>query len=179
MLHLAEIGELKCFDLFDEVTISEEVRSELAEHGSWETSSDSPFACLQIRKVTIQEINEQAKKLSAFTVHRADLSVAALAARLKPDVVLTDDLRLRRGLESQGYQVVGSVGVLIRAFRVNRLSKSELLIRLDNLLDGSSLYTSKAFRSLVRASLDSLEEQSHEIHPCDRPGDDRQPGDCL
>lgn len=151
ILHLAEIGEIGRLGLFAAVIIPEQVRTELAGRGAWSSAAE---ARLQVEKVSAQEINEQAKTLAPFTVHRTDLSVAALAVRISPDVVLTDDLRLRRGLESQGHQVVGSVGILIRAFHTGQLSKPELLARLDQLLDGSSLYTSKAFRAMVRAFLD-------------------------
>jgi predicted nucleic acid-binding protein len=155
ILHLTEIGEIGRLGLFAAVIIPEQVRTELAGRGAWSRDTDALTNQLQVEKVSAQEINEQAKTLAPFTVHRTDLSVAALAVRVSPDVVLTDDLRLRRGLESQGHQVVGSVGILIRAFHMGQLSKPELLARLDQLLDGSSLYTSKAFRAMIRAFLNT------------------------
>lgn len=156
ILHLAEIGAVHQLGLFRVVIISEQVRAELAELGAWESGPNALSDCISVQRVSSQEISYQAKHLSMFTVHRTDLSVAALAARTDCDVVLTDDLLLRRGLESQGHQVVGSVGVLIRAFRMKQLAKSELLCSIDQLLDGSSLYTSKAFRVTIRRFLENL-----------------------
>ena len=86
----------------------------------------------------------------------AQVRASAPAARIRPDVVLSDDLDLRRALESQGFTVVGSIGVLFRALRTGRLRKRGLLARLDDLLDDSSLYTSKAFRITVRRIVDEL-----------------------
>ena len=156
VLHLHEIGEVRQLRLFEAVILSEQVKTELSGDGVWDRIADALTDRLVVKKVTAQEITEQAKTLSAFTVHRPDLSVAALAARVRPDLVLTDDLRLRKGLEAQGHQVVGSIGVLVRAFRTGRMSKPELLSRVDQLLDGSTLYTSKAFRTTIRAVLDDL-----------------------
>lgn len=156
ILHLAEIGEAGRLRLLDAVIVSEQVKAELAALGVWDSASGALSGCLRVEKVTPTEITRQAVTLSAYTVHRPDLSVAVLATRIHPDMVLTDDLRLRRGLESQGHQVVGSVGILVRAFRDGTLAKPELLARVDQLLDGSSLYTSKAFRTVVRESLKNL-----------------------
>jgi len=157
-LHLAEIGQESQLSLFAQVSISEQVQEELARHGAFDDVAVALSNSLRVETVTEPELDAQRAALSAFKVHQADLSVAALAARLSPDVVLTDDLELRKGLEAQGHTVVGSVGVLIRAFKAGRFTKVELQTYLDQLFDGSTLYLSKGFRAHVRKLLDSLPE---------------------
>ena len=67
--------------------------------------------------------------------------------------VLTDDLALRRQLEAHGALVVGSVGILIRAYRQQLMSKIQLENAIDSLFDESSLHLSPAFRVYVRQLL--------------------------
>ncbi len=76
---------------------------------------------------------------------------------MKPNFVLTDDLQLRKALETQGHKVVGSVGVVVRAFTFGIIDKAELQTIIDELLDGSSLYTSRSFRRHVYDILNDIE----------------------
>jgi hypothetical protein len=50
---------------------------------------------------------------------------------------------------------VGSIGILIRCFKLGRFGKTELEAMLDKLFTGSTLYLSKAFKVRVRAMIDS------------------------
>ena len=155
-LHLAEIGQEGALTVFEMVTISEQVKHELARAGIYDLVAGALGDRLRVEPVSPAELDTQRAALSGFTVHPADWSVAVLADRLSPDVALTDDLNLRKGLEAQGRRAVGSVGILVRAFKVGRFTKTELQGHLDRLLDGSSLYLSNAFRAHVRRILDNL-----------------------
>jgi predicted nucleic acid-binding protein len=66
---------------------------------------------------------------------------------------LTDDLQLRKTWETQGHKVVGSIGILVRAFTCGSIEKVELQSAIDKLLDGSSLFTIQAFRAHVHEIL--------------------------
>jgi len=70
--------------------------------------------------------------------------------------VLTDDLALRRRLENQGVTVVGSVGVLVRAYTTGRIRRDELEGAVDTLFTISTLHLSRAFRAYVRHLLANL-----------------------
>lgn len=155
-LHLSEIGQESQLTVFDRVTISEQVREELTRRGVFNRVAAALGDCLTVESVTQAELDAQRTALSGFKVHQTDLSVAALAARFASDVVLTDDLELRKGLEAQGCTVIGSIGVLLRAFRIGRFTKAELQAHLDQLFDGRTLYLSTGFRAHVRKLLDHL-----------------------
>lgn len=70
--------------------------------------------------------------------------------------VLTDDLALRRRLEAAGAIVTGSVGILVRAYKTNRLTRAQLEHALDALFSNSTLHLSRAFRTYVRQLLADL-----------------------
>lgn len=142
--------------LFGRVMISEQIQMELRRHGVFDRVAATLGDRFVVERVTQPELDAQQAALSGFKVHQVDLSVAALAARILPDVVLTDDLELRKGLETQGHTVVGSVGVLVRGFKAGRFTKAELQAHLDLLFNDSTLYLSKGFRVYVRKLLDNL-----------------------
>lgn len=153
VLHLVEIKRPDLLCLFETVAISQHVRAELRRNRALKPVADALLSQLRVTGVTYEQLRHHQQLLAAFKLHEADLSTAALAAALRPDVVLTDDLALRKALESQGWTVVGSIGVLVRALKTGLIPRTEMLDCLDKLLDNSSLYTSKAFRTRVRSLL--------------------------
>lgn len=87
----------------------------------------------------------------------ADIEVFLLAREGRfESLVLTDDLALRRVLEEHGAVVAGSVGVLVRAYAIGRLSRQELERSMEALLEESSLHLSRAFRVYVKKLLADL-----------------------
>ena len=155
-LHLSEIRQESLLNLFKSVTIPEDVKIELIRHGVFDMIARILNDRLFIEDAKQSELDKQYRLMKDFRVHKADLCVAVLAARLLPDMVLTDDLELRKGLEVQSFTVVGSVGILVRAFKTGRLKKDELQDCFDRLFDGSTLYLSKGFVVYVRKLLDSI-----------------------
>ena len=52
--------------------------------------------------------------------------------------------------------VIGSVGVLVRAYRTGLLERNELDIAVDGLFEESTLHLSSAFRAYLRKLLSDL-----------------------
>lgn len=156
ILHLGEIDSLVELRQFGKVVISDTVQTELSKHDVIDAIKMVLSDTLEIHRIKPSEINVQRAVLSGFMLHNADLSIAALASSLCPDVVLTDDLELRKALESRGSTVVGSIGILFRSFSSGRLNKDELRILLEHLLDDSTLYLSQGIKRHVFNRLDAL-----------------------
>ena len=132
------------------IHISRQVADEIARRGFSDRAALALADRLAVNPVSDEELTAQQETLHAFRPHQADLSVAVLAARLQPTVVLTDDLDLRKGLEFQGHNVVGSIGILVRGRQMGQVSPEDFQGSLEHILDGSSLYLSRFFRSYVR-----------------------------
>ena len=156
LMHLAEIGRIKCLECIDSIVVSGQVREELRHSGAGDLVFPAMSSRILVKDVSQSEIGFQRVQFQGHRLHESDLSVVALAERLRPGIVLTDDLRLRRALELGGHRAVGSVGVVTRAYASGMMSGGDLREALGDLLNGSSLYTTKAFRDMVYRLLDDI-----------------------
>ncbi len=155
-LHLNQIGYLRLFNIFEKIVVSRQVKEELQKFGTWPFFTKTITLHLQEEIVTDDEITEEQDKRKDLMLHRADLSVLVLMWRMMDALALTDDLALRRAIESLGRVVVGSVGILIRGYRDQSLSKDELRQCVDLLFNDNSLYLSRAFRVRVLKLIEEL-----------------------
>lgn len=157
ILHLHEIGRLQMLRVFDSLLMPDLVADEIRAYGLEPTRLG-----VAGQAVTIESIAEQVwKPLVAVSrrpmIHPADAQVFALAhLRQFAIPVLTDDLGLRRRLEEQRATVVGSVGVLVRAYSKGWLERVELENAIEALLTQSTLHASRAFVAYTRALLNEL-----------------------
>jgi predicted nucleic acid-binding protein len=72
-------------------------------------------------------------------------------------IFLTDDAAARLAAVTLGYQVHGSIGILIRAIRRNQLSKDEVLAILKALPNKSTLYVRP---SLLENIIEQIEKHT-------------------
>ena len=80
-----------------------------------------------------------------------EVSVINLAKKLKPDLVLLDDASARTIAESFGFNVKGTIYVLLKSFKEKLLNKNELKDLLKNLI-------SEGFRILPEFYAQILDE---------------------
>jgi predicted nucleic acid-binding protein len=157
-LHLNEIGYIQFLKIFDTLLVSTQVKEELQDLCIWHYLTKEKAVHLQEETIIDDEITKEQDRWKNFTLHRADLSVLVLVQRKAGTLALTDDLALRRAIESLGRVFVGSLGIVIRGYREKRLSKDELHKCVDLLFNDSSLYLSRIFRDRVQKLIEELEE---------------------
>lgn len=155
-LHLNEIKSIRILKIFETMVVSTQVKEELQEFGIWPFLKEE-LIHLQEKMVTDKEITAEQERWKDLMLHRADLSILVLLHSMIDTLALTDDLALRRVIESLGRIVVGSIGVLVRGYRDQRLSKDELHQGIDLLFNDSSLYLSRAFRVRVHKLIEEFE----------------------
>jgi predicted nucleic acid-binding protein len=152
-LHLVEIGGSRALHVFSFLLLPEGVRDELASRGISLLNLGVPFRIEAIEP----GVWRQAQAEEHEDLQDADAQVFCLAQAedfSKP--VLTDDLALRHLLETRGATVVGSVGILIRAYRQGILTRAELDFAIEGLTTASSLHLSVPFRSYLKNLLRDL-----------------------
>jgi predicted nucleic acid-binding protein len=158
--HLWEIEQQRILTLFSTVYLPNQVKEELSLQDVWENLEQTILDRFRVEEVAESEIQQMSVRFAETALQSADLAVIVLAKSVNPSAVLTDDLDLRKTLESLGLTVVGSVGLLIRAFKNGNFGKPELEVLIDGLFTGSTLYLSQAFKQRVRKLIEELSEGS-------------------
>ncbi len=137
LIHLSKVGELKLLkELFGEVMIPHEVKFEVVDRGKEEGMADAFLIESEVENGWIlidHSNNEKVKKIAESAGIDIGEAATIMLARKKKCLVLIDDLAARRFAAGLGFEVVGSIGVLIRAAKVQILSKNEALDTLDKL----------------------------------------------
>lgn len=101
-----------------------------------------------VEKAKWETVTTEAKQT---TIQPADAQVYFLAQSSQfQQLVLTDDLTLRRRLETKNSTVVGSVGILVRAYTAHLFEHNELEKAVEALCSTSTLHMSSPFRAYIR-----------------------------
>lgn len=165
--HLCEIGWERALGIFQTFHIPSAVRVELERQGFYQAFTAVMGKCLWIEPVTpsgsmavrrrLGMLAPKFERRSTTDLEVIDLEVIALADRLKPAIVLTDDAPLRNVLENiWDMKVTGSVGILVRAFRNGMMDKPCFQAAIDPLFTKSTLYLSPRLKSEVLTLIDRL-----------------------
>lgn len=157
LTHLWQIGQWRTFRTFDTIHVSTQVAEEVARHVLLTQMVAFAGLAVSVVPVSQQEIAAAGQAApSGLILHEADLATLALAQREMPDLVLTDDLATRQAVEAQGRTPMGSVGILLRAFKADLLDGPALDQAIDGLFVHSTLYLSPNFKAYVRRLIAAL-----------------------
>jgi len=145
LIHLAEIGRLDLLSIFEELHIPE---------GVWQ-EADRPSAIReQLTSAKRHALDQDA--VTRFTAqHRLSKLQAGeresllLCSELAVEVLLTDDLIVRRAAKDLGLIPVGSLGVIARAHRMGRIDLEAAERHLEELQTVSSLFVTPAIVDLA------------------------------
>ncbi len=135
LIHLAKINKLYLLkELFGRVIIPRAVEEEVVDRGR-ETGAADAFAIEEEIKKGWIEVREY--KSSEAVANRAGIEVgeaaAILLAREINAPVLLDDAAARAFASAFGVEVAGSIAVILKSARYNKMSKTEALDALDEL----------------------------------------------
>ncbi len=137
LIHLAKVGRIKLLkDIFGEVIIPHEVKLEVVDRGKDEGMGDAFLIESEIENgwiVTDKNNDHKVKEIAESAgIDIGEASAIMLARRMKCPVLI-DDLAARRFAAGLGLEVIGSIGVLIRSAKLQKISKREAFEALDKL----------------------------------------------
>jgi len=147
LTHLWQINSWQALGTFQALHIATRVTQEVHKHVPLEQLETLAGCTLHIHDVPQHAIDDQ---LQDALLHHADVATLVLAQQITPEFVLTDDLALRRAIEAQGQTPIGSVGILLRAYKVGLLDTQTLNRAIDGLFVHSTLYLSPSFKSYAQ-----------------------------
>jgi len=138
LIHLEEVGSISLLNDFDEVFVPEQVWQEVAHHG--------PSALVQANvkltkvNVTISSNAPFQALVKSLSLDLGEQAALTLMQNYPGGILLTDDAAARLAAVTLGYQVHGTIGILIRSIRRQQKSKEEILTILRDLPNLSTLY---------------------------------------
>jgi len=151
LTHLWQIDQWRAFSVFSAIHIAAPVAAEVRRHVPLEQMENLAGHTVIVHEVQQHELQSLCREIpSAQSLQQADIATVALAKRLKPDFILTDDLKLRQILETQNHTPMGSVGILLLARKAGLLTTQTLDQAIDRLFVHSTLYLNPQFKSYVR-----------------------------
>ncbi|MFO8051868.1 MAG: hypothetical protein R6V01_09255 [Thermoplasmatota archaeon] len=139
LIHLSEIEAVEALDIFDIINVPTPVVRELRKR-------DLPGSNIMIQEKFMGISTTDEDRILSQTLTREhsmslnDSLILASAVNGKTELILTDDLEIRE--ISMGYNIkpVGTIGILLRAFREGIISLEELLTKVQSIQDVSSLF---------------------------------------
>lgn len=138
LIHLSELGCLSLLNDFADVVVPEQVWLEVAQHqANALNESNLDFQTVPINISSTASFQSLVKSLSLDYGEQAALSLMELNPHA---IFLTDDAAARLAAVSLGYQVHGSIGILIRAIRREQMAVDEVLTILRDIPVRSTLF---------------------------------------
>ncbi|MCK4613885.1 MAG: PIN domain-containing protein [Thermoplasmata archaeon] len=158
LIHIAEVAAAFAWRIFPEVLVPRVVELEVKQGnrpGSGALKND--------RLVSVQENRETQDRAAdletMYNLSPNDALVLSTAGNLHAAILLTDDLELRETAACEGIRPVGTIGMLLRAFRKRLCTLEKLSEKLDLLYEESTLYITKDLIEMVkRAAVQGQEE---------------------
>jgi len=139
IIHLDEVEADFAWKIFSKVYIPECVKDEVTmnDRPGSETIYGNIFSVCSTNKEN-RDLSERLIKEYQMTLN--DSLVLSTAIQRKANLILTDDLDLREISKRVNILPVGTVGILLRAFRKGFCNMEQLYSILDQLYKESSLY---------------------------------------
>jgi len=133
LIHLAKIGRLNLLeDVFGEIIVPRTVKVEVIDKGKEKGRPDA-FLIDNVDWIKIAEDPPNADRFAEKAgLHRGEACAILLAKSFNVPVLL-DDSDARKFALGLGLEVVGSVGIIIKAVRSGIISKSDGLVDLEKL----------------------------------------------
>ena len=141
-IHLNEIELLHVLKLFKSIIVVDEVFNELNKNAALHNKIKN------IKGIKLSQLRSKNKDISMLLVEKHNIDLAesssiSLAMQEKADVFITDDLDARTIAKNLNIEVHGTVGVIVRAFREDIISKDIAIGKMRELYEKSSLFITK------------------------------------
>ena len=137
LIHLSEIQQVSLLSQFEPLIVPESVIAEAR------TFSCPPALSIKVSRPS-QSSLELLEILLSTRLDRGETDCLALCNEDRDAIFLTDDLRARKAAEGLKIPVPGSVGVIVRAFRLGMISQEAAERTLFDLGDAKTLFISRA-----------------------------------
>jgi predicted nucleic acid-binding protein len=157
LIHLAEIGCLPFLRIFDIVHVPDAVWYESVAPRRVGEGDLNGLGNVRRHTLPREEVKRVTQELGLQTLQAGELESVTLCRQIGVPLLLTDDLAVREAAKRCGLRPVGSLGIVVRAYRLGRTSRSDAEASILALYHVSSLFVTRALADLAIAELDAGE----------------------
>lgn len=147
LIHLDELGSLNLLDGYQEVLLPDIVENEARRHRP-EIQIDSIPGLVRVscNPTTTEPLSALAAE---FGLHAGELAAISVLKEHHGDLLLSDDAAARAMAEAVGFQVRGTVGLILRGWQRGQISKAAAVALLKALPVRSTLHLRPGFLARV------------------------------
>jgi len=149
LIHLAEIGCLDFLRMFDALHVADAIWHETVGQSHLSQDELLGLRIVQRHELTRVRVAQFAKSNGLESLHDGEMECLFLCRRIGVSVLLTDDLAVREAAGLLKITPVGSLGIVIRAYRLGDISLIEAERHIADLYDMSSLFVTRAIADLA------------------------------
>jgi len=154
LIHLAEIGRLPIVNLFENLFLPDAVWHEAVRHKPTIDTELSMLGNIRRQAVHQESLSHFVMENNLESLHAGEKECLYLCKSLSVPIILTDDLAARETAKRLGIVAVGSVGIVIKAYRLNQISQDEAKSFITDLQDISTLFVTRA---IIELAIEQLE----------------------
>ena len=155
LIHLDEVGCLSLLNDFEKVLVPVQVWEEVSHHRA--SALNNPDVIFEKVEVALSTEPGFQTLVSAFSLDLGEQAALSLMQDNPQAIFLTDDAAARLAAVTIGYQVHGTIGILIRAIRRQQRTRHEIVTILRELPRHSTLHIR---RGLLREIITRLENEA-------------------
>ncbi len=154
ILHLHEIDLIELLDIWDHILIPQAVWDETMGAQRVPAPRLTEMNHFSLRHVPMNALRQFIREFHLEKLHAGEQECLYLCQREGVSLLLTDDLAVRRAAKRLGVRPVGSLGVIVRGYRLGRFSLREAKAHLRALQHASSLFVTPEIVELAIRQLE-------------------------
>jgi predicted nucleic acid-binding protein len=156
LIHLAEINALHTLTVFSQLHLPQAVWAETVEQGRVLASNLAQFQISRHALVPL-EVTQFSQTCDLTALHLGEQQCLLLCKQLNVLLLLTDDLAARDAAKRLNLKPVGSLGVIVRAYRQHLISLDEAEQFLNEFYAASSLFVTKDIVEMAIRQLQTID----------------------
>ncbi len=138
LIHLSKLNRLELLqDQFSRIYISDIVYNETVTQGIALEKKDAfvlkDFLQKELIIVKQVEKNEVTAMMKKYSIHEGESSIIVLAKDFNVSYCLANENKVRIVMQSEGFQVVGTLGIILKSYKLGRINKKDTLNLLKNI----------------------------------------------
>ena len=149
LIHLAEVDGLVLLRIFAALHIPDAVWSEAVRPNRVRESDLAKLRNIRRHTIPQAQVTQFLQETGLEGLQTGDVESLYLCQHIQVSTLLTDDLSVREAAKQLSLTPVGSLGIVIRAYRVGHISLADAERYLNALCDTSSLFVTRVIVDLA------------------------------